>query len=100
MEIIPRYVIRASHCDNKYDNCCSISTHLDIRNSDGSLMVFIDRIRDMLEHNLLASMENLILLHDREDNDDDDDDDEEEEGQNRFSALHLSWYNCHCTQVC
>jgi hypothetical protein len=63
-------------------------------------MVFIDRIRDMLEHNLLASMENLILLHDREDNDDDDDDDEEEEGQNRFSALHLSWYNRHCTQVC
>jgi len=76
------------------------STHLDIRNSDGSLMVFIstalpNRMRDMLEHNLLASMENFTLLDDRAGSDEENDD----EQQGRFGALHLSWYNRHCTQV-
>jgi hypothetical protein len=80
------------------------STHLDIRNSDGSLMVFIstalpNRMRDILEQNLLASMENITLLHDQAGNHEEDDADDDDERQGRFGALHLSWYNRHCTQV-
>jgi hypothetical protein len=67
-------------------------------------MVFIstalpNRMRDILEQNLLASMENITLLHDQAGNHEEDDADDDDERQGRFGALHLSWYNRHCTQV-
>jgi hypothetical protein len=73
------------------------STHLDIRNGDGTLMTFIstalpDKIRSMLEHNLLASMEDLEVVQEK-------DTEQPSDADKRFRALHMSWYNRHCTQV-
>jgi predicted metal-binding protein len=51
-----------------------------------------DKIRSMLEHNLLASMEDLEVVQEK-------DTEQPSDADKRFRALHMSWYNRHCTQV-
>ncbi|KAG1834061.1 hypothetical protein DFJ58DRAFT_627946, partial [Suillus subalutaceus] len=67
--------------------------HLDLRNKDGSLMAFVStalptHIRASLEVNLLAALGNADLLGDM---------DTCLPGGRPFQAMHLSWYNRHCT---
>ncbi|KAG2336765.1 hypothetical protein BDR05DRAFT_896288 [Suillus weaverae] len=67
--------------------------HLELRNKDGSLMAFVStglpsHIRSSLEVNLLASLESPELLEERNTG--------THPGQ-PFQAMHLSWYNRHCT---
>ncbi|KAG2134044.1 uncharacterized protein EDB93DRAFT_1242740 [Suillus bovinus] len=67
--------------------------HLELRNKDGSLMAFVStalptHIRASLEVNLLAALGNADLLGDM--------DMRLPEGR-PFQAMHLSWYNRHCT---
>ncbi|KAG1846829.1 hypothetical protein DFJ58DRAFT_843408 [Suillus subalutaceus] len=67
--------------------------HLDLRNKDGSLMAFVStalptHIRASLEVNLLAALGNADLLGDM---------DTRLPGGRPFQAMHLSWYNRHCT---
>lgn len=50
------------------------------------------KIRSALEHNLLASMEDVEVIQEK-------DTAEPSDSDKRFTALHLSWYNRHCTQV-
>jgi hypothetical protein len=71
--------------------------HLDIRNSDGSLQAFIttalpEGVRDMLEHNLLACLEDSSIMEDK-------DTSSPTPGEKQFRSLHFSWYNRHCAQV-
>ncbi|EGN97242.1 hypothetical protein SERLA73DRAFT_74955 [Serpula lacrymans var. lacrymans S7.3] len=66
---------------------------LNIRNSDGSLMVFVctslpDCIRSSLQPKLLAAFENNEPPTQKPGQHDEDD---------MFEALHFSWYNRHCT---
>jgi propanediol dehydratase large subunit len=51
-----------------------------------------EKIRSMLEHNLLASMEDLDVVQEK-------DTEQRSDEDKRFRALHLSWYNRHCTKV-
>ncbi|KAG1851385.1 hypothetical protein F4604DRAFT_1934069 [Suillus subluteus] len=67
--------------------------HLDLQNKDGSLMVFVStalptHICASLEVNLLAALGNADLLGDM---------DTRLPGGRPFQAMHLSWYNRHCT---
>ncbi|KAG1779858.1 hypothetical protein EV702DRAFT_934861, partial [Suillus placidus] len=67
--------------------------HLELRNKDGSLMAFIStalpsHIRSSLEVNLLACLESPDLLEERNTG---------THSCQPFQALHLSWYNRHCT---
>lgn len=67
--------------------------HLELRNEDGSLMAFVStglpsHIRSSLDANLLAALENPDLLEEK---------DWESPGGRPFQAMHLSWYNRHCT---
>ncbi|KAG1879954.1 uncharacterized protein F5891DRAFT_921684, partial [Suillus fuscotomentosus] len=67
--------------------------HLELRNADGSLMAFVStalpaHIRSTLEVNLLAALESPDLLVET---------DTQLHGSQTFQAMHLSWYNRHCT---
>jgi hypothetical protein len=71
------------------------SHHLELRNTDGSLMAFVStglpsHIRSALEVNLLAALEKQDLLGAT---------DTRLPGSQSFQAMHLSWYNRHCTKV-
>src|ERR1700710_1511641 len=71
------------------------SHHLELRNDDGSLMAFVStglpsHIRSSLEVNLLAALESPDLLSEV---------DTQLPGDPPFQAMHLSWYNRHCTKV-
>ncbi|KAJ8589434.1 hypothetical protein M405DRAFT_717023, partial [Rhizopogon salebrosus TDB-379] len=69
--------------------------HLELRNRDGSLMAFVStglpsHIRSLLEVNLLATFKNADLLGEMNTRV------PGARGQ-PFQAMHLSWYNRHCT---
>jgi hypothetical protein len=71
------------------------SHHLELRNKDGSLMAFVStglpsHIRSALEMNLSAALEKQDLLGEA---------DTRLSGSPFFQAMHLSWYNRHCTKV-
>lgn len=71
------------------------SHHLELRNADGSLMAFVStalpaHIRSTLEVNLLAALESPDLLRET---------DTRLPGCQPFQAMHMSWYNRHCTSV-
>jgi hypothetical protein len=74
-----------------------VSHHLELRNRDGSLMAFVStglpsHIRSLLEVNLLAAFENADLLGETNTR-------VPGAGGRPFQAMHLSWYNRHCTSV-
>ncbi|OAX31363.1 hypothetical protein K503DRAFT_671843, partial [Rhizopogon vinicolor AM-OR11-026] len=68
--------------------------HLELRNKDDSLMAFVStglpsHIRSALEVNLLAALGKQDLLEEA---------DTQLHGCQSFQAMHLSWYNRHCTR--
>jgi hypothetical protein len=98
MEIIPKCVMSISAIVVRHKlMSVNRSHHLELRNKDGSLMAFVStglpsHIRSALEVNLLAALEKQDLLAET---------DTRSHGSpsQSFQAMHLSWYNRHCTKV-
>jgi hypothetical protein len=95
MAIIPKCVSLISDFSRWHATLISFSHHLELRNTDGSLMAFVStglpsHIRSSLEVNLLAALEHPHLLEAH---------DTRLPGGPQFQAMHLSWYNRHCTKA-